>query len=104
MLFLNIRKKYVSVLCAKLIFSASSVKLSILIMIKLMIHWTLQSSYVNMSKLFGITRQTCSDFCQRIRYVISVDYDRENVLLGGNGEIIEIDESLFAKVYKYNFY
>lgn len=73
-------------------------KLSVLIITRLIIHWVMQTSYVNMSKLFSITRQTCSEFCQRLRVISVVDYDRENVLLGGAGEIIEVYESLSDEV------
>ena len=63
-----------------------------------MAHWALMTSYKNMETLVKHTHQWCSDFCHRLRYIISVDYNRQQVMLGGAGEIVEIDETLFAKV------
>lgn len=73
-------------------------KLSILLVLKLVIHWALQTPYITIANMFGITRQTAADFCHRIRHVVSVDYDPDNIQIGGPGAIIEIDETLIAKV------
>ena len=78
-----------------------SYKISVVILAKIIIHWVLNTSYVKMEKLLNVSRQFASDFCQIIRVLVALDYDRERVMLGGNGQIIEIDESLFAKV-KHN--
>lgn len=48
-----------------------------------------------------ITRDTVFDIYCKLRQICSVDLDKENLKLGGNNKVIEIDESLYAKV-KHN--
>ena len=43
-------------------------------------------------------RQTLGDFYSSLRNVCSLALDKKNLKLGGEGKIVEIDESLFARV------
>lgn len=84
-----------------------SSKLKIIVAVKIIIEWALMTSYVNMAKALNVSRQVCADFCHRLRYLVSLDFDRDSIKLGGEGIMIEIDESLFAKVifkdtFKFN--
>ena len=43
-------------------------------------------------------RQTLGDFYSSLRNVCTIALDKKNLKLGGEGQIVEIDESLFARV------
>lgn len=73
-------------------------RLPIVFLFKLILHWVLQSKYQNLQTMFNCSRQFIYEFFHRLRYLSLKDYDRENVKLGGPGKIVEIDESLFMKV------
>jgi hypothetical protein len=45
-----------------------------------------------------ITKDTVSDIYFKLRQLCSIDIDRKNLMLGGFGKIVEIDESLYAKI------
>jgi hypothetical protein len=45
-----------------------------------------------------VSRQTISSYHQKFRLWAVKELDRTNVRLGGNGIVLEIDESLFVKV------
>ncbi len=45
-----------------------------------------------------ITKSTVSEIYFKLRQLCSIDIDRKNLKLGGFGKIIEIDESLYAKI------
>ena len=46
----------------------------------------------------SIYRDTVGDLFRRLRNIASLLIDKQNIKLGGDGLIIEIDESLAAKV------
>jgi transposase len=50
---------------------------------------------------FKVCRQTLYSVCKSLRDICSVSLDKKNLKLGGLNSIVEIDESLFAKV-KYH--
>lgn len=48
------------------------------------------------------SKPTVSEFNHRLRYVALTDYHKLDIQLGGNGVVVEIDESHFAKVSQEN--
>lgn len=71
---------------------------SLTILFKLIIHWVLQTKYNAIGNIFDCSRQAVADFYHRLRFVAVEDYCKNTIKLGGPGVIVEIDESLFAKV------
>lgn len=70
-------------------------RLPLTIIFKLIIHWVMQTKYMAVGTMLGCARQSIGDFYHRLRHVAIVDFRKETLKLRG---IIEIDESLFAKV------
>lgn len=68
------------------------------ILFKLIIHWVVQTKYTAIGSFLGTTRQSIGEFYQRIRFVVITEFIKSDLKLGGTGVIVEIDESLFAKV------
>lgn len=70
-------------------------------MLKLIFNFINNVNHSTTSKLTGLARQTIGDYYQRFRYLCSIDLNKDQITLGGMGKIIEIDESMFAKI-KHN--
>jgi hypothetical protein len=72
--------------------------LSIQIQLKLIYGWASHRSQTDLATELELTRQTIGNYYKYLRYITAKDYDKDNVILGGVGRIVEIDESLFVKV------
>ena len=59
-------------------------KLSVLTILKMIIHWAIQTPYEDMEALLDVCRQTCAEYCHRLRHIVSLDFDRDSVKLGGH--------------------
>ena len=66
--------------------------------VKLLYHFCTEVQVCQSEKLLDLARTTICDFEQRLRFVCHKFINREKILLGGPGKIIEIDESMFSKV------
>lgn len=66
---------------------------------QLTINKSLSVIELNLDEKIG--RDVVSSLFYRLRQLCSIGIDKENLVLGGRGKIVEIDESLYARV-KYN--
>jgi transposase-like protein len=67
-----------------------------------MIHsWCLEMPIVDVCNNVGISKPTMITFYRNLQHFAICDYNRDEFKIGGPGKIIEIDESLFARV-KHN--
>jgi hypothetical protein len=64
-------------------------------------YWSIQVRQIDQPNLIAIDRQTIITYQQRLRNIAITSLDIENFKLGGDGKIVEIDESLFVKVKHY---
>ena len=64
---------------------------------------TISKSISNIELNFNesIGRESVSNIFYKLRQLCCIGIDKENLLLGGPGKIVEIDESLYARV-KFN--
>ena len=53
---------------------------------------------INLTFQHDVHRNTVAMIYFRIRQLCTLDIDKKNLKLGGNGKIVEIDESLYSKV------
>ena len=70
--------------------------------IRLIWYWCLQQVQVDTMDITGVSQPTITAFHQQMRIVTHLAYDPESIRLGGPGRKVEIDESLFIKVFKLN--
>lgn len=71
------------------------------IVIKLMYHWAIQTRVKDVSDITGVSGTTIVKYFKTIRELCIEDLNKSELKLGGLGRIVEIDESLFAKVKHY---
>ena len=71
------------------------------IFLKLVYHWSVRTPIKTISKELGISRGTVISWFQEFRVIVLKELDKDNLVLGGNRLVVEIDESLFVKV-KHN--
>lgn len=71
---------------------------SLSILIKLILYWAIQTPQIVQTKLLQISRNTIISFQQSMRLIAIRALNKDNVVLGGNGMVVEVDESLFIKV------
>ena len=64
--------------------------------------WALQASIVQASTQLGVSQQTLVDLYNFLREVCSAALLQNQVLLGGPGRIVQIDESMFAHKFKHH--
>ncbi|RNA22441.1 transposase [Brachionus plicatilis] len=67
-------------------------------MLKIFLHWCFQMFEKDIKDLVGVSIPTISKISQRLRLICLKDFDKANIRLGGDGLIVEIDESLFIRV------
>lgn len=74
-------------------------KLSLKELLLMMYYWGIKSlTQTVQEEMIGVSRQTICSYHQKFRLWAVNELDRSNVRLGGNGMVVEIDESLFVKV------
>ncbi|RNA28378.1 hypothetical protein BpHYR1_046437 [Brachionus plicatilis] len=66
--------------------------------LKIIFHWSLQVCQNDIKTLVGVSPVTINRIFQKLRIMCLKDFNKSNVTLGGHGEIVEIDESLFVRV------
>ncbi|CAF1014941.1 unnamed protein product [Brachionus calyciflorus] len=64
-------------------------------------HWSIQCSQTDIQEILKVSRPTINKVFQNLRKVCIKQLNKENIVLGGNGVVVEIDESLFVRV-KHN--
>ncbi|CAF0729237.1 unnamed protein product [Brachionus calyciflorus] len=69
--------------------------------LKIIFHWCLQMNHIDVKKLVGVSEPTINKIFQKIRLLCLNDLKRESFILGGEGEVVEINKSLFVRV-KHN--
>jgi hypothetical protein len=69
--------------------------------LKIIYNFTCEISQTQTAKEFCIARASVVDFYQRLRYVCGKYINPDEIVLGGASKIVEIDESMFARV-KHN--
>ncbi|CAF0755583.1 unnamed protein product [Brachionus calyciflorus] len=57
--------------------------------LKIILYWSLQMCQNEISKLVGVSLVTINRLFQRLRLLCIRDLDKENLSLGGNGEVVE---------------
>ena len=67
-------------------------------MMKLLHHFSIDMQVHQSEKLLKLARSTIVSFNQRLRYICSRFLRQKVILLGGDGKIVEIDESMFSKI------
>ncbi|CAF1085464.1 unnamed protein product, partial [Brachionus calyciflorus] len=75
--------------------------ISLQLILKLILHWALQTSQTDQSKLLGLSRETIVTFQQKLRLIACQSLNKDSVKLGGRNKIVEIDESFFVKVKNF---
>jgi hypothetical protein len=66
--------------------------------LKIIYNFTCEISQTQTAKEFCIARASVVDFYQRLRYVCGKYINPDEIILGGASKIVEIDESMFARV------
>ena len=61
-------------------------------------HWAIQSRQIDQSHFLEVSRNTIVKLQKVVRLSIASALDKSNFQLGGEGCVVEIDESLFIKV------
>ncbi|CAF1136327.1 unnamed protein product, partial [Brachionus calyciflorus] len=69
--------------------------------LKIIFHWCLQMNHKDVKELVGVSEPTINKIFQKLRLLCLNNLKRESFILGGEGEVVEIDESLFVRV-KHN--
>ncbi|CAF0986986.1 unnamed protein product [Brachionus calyciflorus] len=64
-------------------------------------YWSKERKKVDMESSIKISRPVLIKICHFLRQLVVLDLDKENFQIGGPGEIVEIEESVFNKE-KYN--
>lgn len=63
--------------------------------------WLSKASHKQISIYLGLARQTLTDFIGHFRQLVSSTLEEEDTVIGGEGVVVEIDESKISK-RKYN--
>jgi hypothetical protein len=93
----NCRKKWS---CLKSTFFAHS-KLPVHKMLYLAYHWLAGITHDSLCRIGGFSEHTVTEFTRDLQTLVSDSLDEEDIVIGGQGIIVELDESKFGK-RKYN--
>ena len=66
--------------------------------IKLIHCYLINVSVKATTELLKMSRSTVVEWNQRFRYLVGLDLNKKEIKLGGEGKILEIDESMYARV------
>ena len=66
--------------------------------LKMVYHWAMRTPHKQILKELQVSRNFITAWQQKFRLIAIQEFDKDNVILGGTNEVIEIDESLFIKV------
>ncbi|CAF1073400.1 unnamed protein product [Brachionus calyciflorus] len=69
--------------------------------LKIVYFWAFQIRQVDQVSMISVDRHTIITYQQKLRHLAISSFDIESIKLGGEGKVVEIDESLFVKV-KHN--
>jgi hypothetical protein len=76
-------------------------RISLQNVLNLVIHWAIFTTQSVQAKMFGTNRNTVRHLQQKLRIVTNQALCKSDIILGGPGKIVEIDESLFVRA-KHN--
>ena len=77
-------------------------KIPLLTWILLINHWVYQLPMCTVAQLVEVNKETAINVCQWLREVCSTKLVNTSIILGGNGVVVQLDESLFRHKLKVN--
>jgi hypothetical protein len=69
--------------------------------VKLMYAWAMEHKVCDTALTLALSEDTVTKFFKNLRRIVNKSLDIDNVKLGGFAKVVEVDESMFAKV-KHN--
>ena len=78
-----------------------NMKLKVNDFLELAYFWLVGVKSTNLIKITGHSSQTITKYCHYLRQMVADSLDFEDIIIGGEGVIVEIDESKFGKI-KHN--
>ena len=73
-------------------------KLSLIEIIKIIYFWAIQQEVVTITKMIEVSNKTVIAYFKILRELSIKALEKNKMMIGGDGSIVEIDESLMAKV------
>ncbi|CAF1028278.1 unnamed protein product [Brachionus calyciflorus] len=70
----------------------------IIAILTVIFYWCFQMVQSDIIEIVDISRPTINKIFQKLRLITIEELNKEKVILGGPGEVVEIDESLFVQV------
>ena len=61
-------------------------------------YWAIETRQMDQSEFLAVCRATIISLQQTLRLIAVKAFNVNELVLGGNGKIVEVDESLFIKV------
>ena len=80
----------------------SDIRLPLFILMKLIFYWAIQVKITDIANILDVSAKTIVKYFKIIREICIKALNRENLKIGGPGIVVEIDESLFAKVINFS--
>ena len=66
--------------------------------VKLLHYWAMRTTITDQASILELHRNTVQAFQQYLRIYLCKVFSRENIVLGGENMVVEIDESLFVRM------
>jgi hypothetical protein len=78
-----------------------SFRLSFQRIIVLILNWAIQTRQADMARLAKCSRSSVVSVQQQLRKIAAKGTNQSDMVIGGPGRIVEIDESLYIKVWNF---